>query len=213
MILKAQRPQPRLTHRHCRRLHDPANDDTVGEHVVIVVVPLAGGAGKDIRLKLRSATSHRPFEAEFPEAEGLLSLAWRARGTIKISSRRPAVNQRRIPVAWPWRQPSLNSFCRVGAAARAFRGQRQRAQSFVRIAEARERNGDLDRHQSPLDLSGPRQHEIVGCGKRRIRVPFSRQAVTFFMFIGDRWCARAGHSPAKWASQPAIGVCSGSLCS
>ena len=35
-------PQPRRADRRCRCVHDPADHDTVGEHVVIVIVPLAG---------------------------------------------------------------------------------------------------------------------------------------------------------------------------
>ena len=44
MIAKRQRPHPRHANWHSRRLHDPANDDAIAEHVEIVVTPFAGGA-------------------------------------------------------------------------------------------------------------------------------------------------------------------------
>jgi len=37
-------PQPRRADRRCRCVHDPADHDTVGEHVVIVIGPSAGRA-------------------------------------------------------------------------------------------------------------------------------------------------------------------------
>src|SRR5215472_1456745 len=43
MMSKGQRPHPRHAHRHGGRLHDPANDDSVAEHVVVVIIPFAGG--------------------------------------------------------------------------------------------------------------------------------------------------------------------------
>jgi hypothetical protein len=51
---------------------------------------------------------------------------------------------------------------------------------------------------------------FVGCGKRRIRVPFGRQAVIFSCHRGSMVRSR-GHRARSGASQPAIGVCSGSL--
>jgi hypothetical protein len=44
MMPKGQRPQPRRSYRGGRRLHDPADDGVIGEHVEVVVVPLAGRA-------------------------------------------------------------------------------------------------------------------------------------------------------------------------
>ena len=44
MIAKGQRPHPRHANWHSGRLHDAANDGTVAEHVVVVIVPVAGGA-------------------------------------------------------------------------------------------------------------------------------------------------------------------------
>jgi hypothetical protein len=42
--IEAVGPKPRRSDRRRRRVDDPADHDTVGEHVVIVVVPLAGWA-------------------------------------------------------------------------------------------------------------------------------------------------------------------------
>ncbi len=44
MVPEGQRPHPGLSHRHRRRLHDAADHDAIGEHVEVVVAPLAGGA-------------------------------------------------------------------------------------------------------------------------------------------------------------------------
>jgi len=44
MMPKGERPHPRHSHRHSGRLHDPADDDAIGEHVEVVVVPFAGWA-------------------------------------------------------------------------------------------------------------------------------------------------------------------------
>src|SRR5215471_18519440 len=44
MIAKGQRPHPRHANWHSGRLHDPANDDAIAEHAVVVIVPLAGWA-------------------------------------------------------------------------------------------------------------------------------------------------------------------------
>src|SRR6516225_3167518 len=43
MIAKGQRPHPRRALRCRVHLHDAADDGTIGEHVEVVVVPLAGG--------------------------------------------------------------------------------------------------------------------------------------------------------------------------
>src|SRR6516225_638220 len=44
MIAKGQRPHPRHANWHSGRLHDPANDDAIAEHVEVVLIPLAGRA-------------------------------------------------------------------------------------------------------------------------------------------------------------------------
>src|SRR5215831_17138137 len=44
VLPEGERPHPRLAHWHCRRLHDAADDAAVSEHVVIVLIPLAGWA-------------------------------------------------------------------------------------------------------------------------------------------------------------------------
>src|SRR5262249_30511748 len=41
VVAKGQRPEPRRIYRRGRRLHDPADDDAIGNHVVVVVTPLA----------------------------------------------------------------------------------------------------------------------------------------------------------------------------
>src|SRR5262249_17876613 len=43
MVAKGQRPHPRRTLRRGVHLHDAADDGTIGEHIVVVVVPLTGG--------------------------------------------------------------------------------------------------------------------------------------------------------------------------
>src|SRR6516225_3545029 len=45
MVAKAKRPHPRRTLRRGGHLHDAADDGTIGEHVEVVVVPLAGRTG------------------------------------------------------------------------------------------------------------------------------------------------------------------------
>jgi hypothetical protein len=42
VVTEGQRPHPRHAHRHGGRLRDPADDGAVGEHVEVVIVPLAG---------------------------------------------------------------------------------------------------------------------------------------------------------------------------
>jgi hypothetical protein len=42
MPLERDRPQPRLPDGRCGGLHDAADYDVVGEHVVIIVAPLSG---------------------------------------------------------------------------------------------------------------------------------------------------------------------------
>jgi hypothetical protein len=42
VIIERERPHPRHAHWHSGCLHDPADDDAVGEHVEVVVIPLAG---------------------------------------------------------------------------------------------------------------------------------------------------------------------------
>jgi hypothetical protein len=42
VVSEGERPHPRHAHRDGGRLHDPANDDSVAEHVVVVIVPFAG---------------------------------------------------------------------------------------------------------------------------------------------------------------------------
>src|SRR5215831_3409425 len=44
MIAKGQRPHPRHADWHSGRLHDPANDDAIAEHVEVVLIPFAGRA-------------------------------------------------------------------------------------------------------------------------------------------------------------------------
>jgi hypothetical protein len=43
-MAKGQRPHPRRTLRRGVHLHDAADDGTIGEHIEVVVVPLAGWA-------------------------------------------------------------------------------------------------------------------------------------------------------------------------
>jgi hypothetical protein len=43
-VIQQQRPHPGRTDRRGRRLHDAADDNSVGKHIVIVVAPLAGRA-------------------------------------------------------------------------------------------------------------------------------------------------------------------------
>ena len=43
MMPKGERPRPRRSYRGGGRLHDPADDDAIGKHVVVVIVPVAGG--------------------------------------------------------------------------------------------------------------------------------------------------------------------------
>jgi hypothetical protein len=46
MIAERERPHPGLAHRHGGRLHDPADDNAIGEHVEIVIVPLTGWSSR-----------------------------------------------------------------------------------------------------------------------------------------------------------------------
>ena len=43
--IEAERPHPRRAHRRRMHLENPSDHVTVGEHVVVIVLPLAGGAG------------------------------------------------------------------------------------------------------------------------------------------------------------------------
>src|SRR5215510_6388077 len=45
VLAKGERPQPWLADRRGSRLHDPADDDAIADHVEVVVVPLAGRTG------------------------------------------------------------------------------------------------------------------------------------------------------------------------
>jgi hypothetical protein len=47
MIPEGQRPQPRRIYRRGSGSHDAADHDAVGEHVVIVLAPFAGGTAAE----------------------------------------------------------------------------------------------------------------------------------------------------------------------
>jgi hypothetical protein len=72
---------------------------------------------------------------------------------------------------------------------------------FPRLAAEAERpspHRGAPRRVTTAPMAGPRQHEIVGCGKRRIRVPFGRRAVIFSCHRGSMvrlrgHRARSGH--------------------
>jgi hypothetical protein len=36
VVPEGERPHPGLPHRHCRRLHDPADDNAIGGHVEVI---------------------------------------------------------------------------------------------------------------------------------------------------------------------------------
>src|SRR6516165_790205 len=59
MIAKGERPHPRHANWHSGRLHDPANDDAVAEHVEVVVVPFARGTRSRRTLKDQVVLVHR----------------------------------------------------------------------------------------------------------------------------------------------------------
>src|SRR5262245_10514793 len=44
VMAEGEHPHPGRANRRCVRLENPSDDGTIGEHVVIVVVPLAGRA-------------------------------------------------------------------------------------------------------------------------------------------------------------------------
>src|SRR5262245_24802546 len=44
VVAKGERPHPRHASWHSGRLHDPANDHAISEHIVIVFAPLTGQA-------------------------------------------------------------------------------------------------------------------------------------------------------------------------
>jgi hypothetical protein len=46
---EGERPHPRFSDRRGIRLEDAADDNAFGKHVIVVVVPLAGGGGKPPR--------------------------------------------------------------------------------------------------------------------------------------------------------------------
>src|SRR5262249_58420043 len=56
MMFKGERPHPRRALRCRVHLYDAADDVGIGEHIVIVVVPLAGWAAR--RCALEGATLH-----------------------------------------------------------------------------------------------------------------------------------------------------------
>ena len=63
MVAKGQRPHPRRTY-GCRvHLHDTANDDAIGEHVEVVVIPLARWAARRSALE---GQVQRPTQARRP---------------------------------------------------------------------------------------------------------------------------------------------------
>jgi hypothetical protein len=45
VVPKGERPHPRLAYRRGSCLHDAADYNAIGEHVEVVIVPLAGRAG------------------------------------------------------------------------------------------------------------------------------------------------------------------------
>ena len=45
VIAEGERPEPRRSYRRSDRFHDPADDDAIGKHIKVVVLPHAGGAG------------------------------------------------------------------------------------------------------------------------------------------------------------------------
>src|SRR5262245_15244213 len=59
MMSKGKRPQPRTSYRRRVGLHDAANDDALGEHVVVVIVPVAGGTRGRGGLKDQIVLLHR----------------------------------------------------------------------------------------------------------------------------------------------------------
>ena len=51
MLAKGERPKPWLNYRRGGGLHDAADHNAVGEHVIVVIVPLAGQARAEARLR------------------------------------------------------------------------------------------------------------------------------------------------------------------
>ena len=52
VLAKGERPQPWLADRRGSRLHDPANDDAIAEHVEVVLIPSPDGREADARLRI-----------------------------------------------------------------------------------------------------------------------------------------------------------------
>jgi hypothetical protein len=50
VVPEGERPHPRRADRRCVGLEDAADDDAVGEHAVVVIVPFAGWGGSPRRV-------------------------------------------------------------------------------------------------------------------------------------------------------------------